>query len=264
MRARRSWVWILLTVAATVASAAPARTAASKTVVSLGSRPPQHFPAGKVWSVVVTIWKRPVTCEEPNAPISYPLVDLKPYVILRSESGEQRRFVGRPTGVLGDYRANVVFPSAGTWSYAVDDRHGRVWPFGSAAISPMGPEPPAPDPRLRGSHPPLHLLPGARLLARARHPAASATLHAAFSFTFELWRLGTCRRPRLQVEYPVLKGRYRVRFHNRRTGRTVVAATRRAEREGSYTVSVRLPDHGLWDYAFLQDGRTQRLGAVRV
>jgi hypothetical protein len=85
---------VLLCVAATHVGTAPSAGAKasfrSKTVVSLGSRPPDRFPAGVTWSVIVTLWKRPVICQNPRLRISYPLVDLKPRVIVRNaKTGEQ-------------------------------------------------------------------------------------------------------------------------------------------------------------------------------
>ena len=261
---------IVLSLAATHAAQAPSlgvgASTRSKTVVSLGSRPPDRFPAGKTWSVIVTLWKRPVLCESPRLRISYPLVDLKPRLIIRNAAtGEQRRFVARATAVLGDYRANVIFPSAGSWSYSVDDRHGVVWRFGSVSIAEPGPGPAAPDPRLRGSHPAVHILPGGKLYARLERVASRATLRAPFSVTFELWRLAECRRPRFQVEYPVTTARPEVRFRRRRNGRTISAAARNAQRQGSYVVKITLPERGTWDYsAVVGHGRPKRLGAVRV
>jgi hypothetical protein len=47
---------------------------------------------------------------------------LKPQVIVRlQDGGGGASFPARPTGKPGVYRATVVFESAGTWRYVVDD-----------------------------------------------------------------------------------------------------------------------------------------------
>jgi hypothetical protein len=261
---------VLLCVTAIHVGAAPSAGARasirSKTLVSLGSRPPDRFPAGAIWSVIVTLWKRPVMCQSPRFRISYPLVDLKPRVIVRNaDTGEQRRFIARATSNLGDYRAKVVFPSAGNWSYSVDDRHGVIWRFGSVSVANPGPGPSPPNPRLRGKHPALHVLPGGRLRVRVEHAASRASRRVPFFATFELWRVAECRAPRVRVEYPVLSARMRVRFRERGSGRTIYATIHTERRSGSYVVRIRLPERGVWDYALLIDGgRPKPFGTVRV
>jgi hypothetical protein len=51
-----------------------------------------------------------------------PLEGVKPRVMVsKTGSSERLAFPARPTSEPGVYRANVVFASAGTWTYAVDD-----------------------------------------------------------------------------------------------------------------------------------------------
>jgi hypothetical protein len=71
---------------------------------------PDGIEAGDAWSVELTILQHGVT----------PLDDVEPRVIAERGS-ERREFAATPTGEPGVYRADVVFPSAGTWSYVVDD-----------------------------------------------------------------------------------------------------------------------------------------------
>jgi hypothetical protein len=57
-----------------------------------------------------------------------PLDDLHPRVIV--ERGSVRRvFPATPTGEPGVYRAAVVFPSAGTWDYVVEDGFTKTHTF---------------------------------------------------------------------------------------------------------------------------------------
>jgi hypothetical protein len=48
--------------------------------------------------------------------------------------GEEQAFVAEPTERSGVYRARVVFPSAGEWSYSVDDDFSQVHELGSVRI----------------------------------------------------------------------------------------------------------------------------------
>jgi hypothetical protein len=101
----------LLAVAA-VALAAPAGASAGGwATVELDSVPEGVAP-GEPWSVELTILQHGVT----------PLEGVEPRVIV-SKAGEfgRRAFPARATSEPGVYRANVVFASAGTWTYAVDD-----------------------------------------------------------------------------------------------------------------------------------------------
>jgi hypothetical protein len=102
--------------------------------VSLSSTP-DGMPPGKPWVVELQILQHGVT----------PLDGVRPSVILtQSATGATRTFRAQPTGKPGTYRARAVFPSGGTWRYAVDDgfrgRHG--YPpvtMGDAAAAPVAP-----------------------------------------------------------------------------------------------------------------------------
>jgi hypothetical protein len=101
----------LLAVAA-VALALPAGASAGGwATVELDSMPDGVAP-GETWSVELTILQHGVT----------PLVGVKPRVLV-TKAGEtgRRVFPARATSKPGVYRADVVFDSAGTWNYAVDD-----------------------------------------------------------------------------------------------------------------------------------------------
>src|SRR5919202_857873 len=64
-----------------------------------------------------------------------PLSDLRPTVrVRRAGGGPARTFAARPAGRPGVYRVDVVFPSAGTWRYAIDDGFTLTHTFAPVAI----------------------------------------------------------------------------------------------------------------------------------
>jgi hypothetical protein len=74
--------------------------------------PPDGIAPGEAWEAEMTILQHGRT----------PLVGVKPRVIVsRQGGGGQRAFPARATGEPGIYQATVVFESAGTWTYVVDD-----------------------------------------------------------------------------------------------------------------------------------------------
>jgi len=85
--------------------AAPAAQAGGWATVGLSSTP-----TGTTWNVDITVLQHGVT----------PLTDVKPAVTI-SRGETTRTFAAKPTGKPGVYRAAVVFPSSGRWSYEVDD-----------------------------------------------------------------------------------------------------------------------------------------------
>ena len=88
---------------------APAAHAGGWATVGLSSTP-AGTEAGTPWPVEITVLQHGVT----------PLEGVEPAVIITS--GDARKtFAAKPTGKPGVYRAEVVFPTSGRWSYAVDD-----------------------------------------------------------------------------------------------------------------------------------------------
>ncbi len=74
------------------------------------SSTPEGTPPGKTWVVDMTILQHGRT----------PLENVKPAVTI--VNGDAREtFAAKPTGKPGVYRAEVVFPTAGSWNYQVDD-----------------------------------------------------------------------------------------------------------------------------------------------
>jgi hypothetical protein len=104
---------------------------------------PKGLSAGEPWVVDITVLQHGLATQ--------PLCCLKPTVTIRrigaarsaSATLESRTFRARPTSRIGRYRARVVFPSAGTWRYAVYDgfvEYGgaRTHTFAPVKIAPEG------------------------------------------------------------------------------------------------------------------------------
>jgi hypothetical protein len=78
---------------------------------------PKGLAAGEPWVVDITVLQHGRT----------PVEGLKPHVSIRKVGGRTTSgsspltFTARPTAGNGVYRARVVFPSAGTWRFAVYD-----------------------------------------------------------------------------------------------------------------------------------------------
>jgi hypothetical protein len=97
-------------IAVAVALMAPSSAAAGG-FATVGLDPlPDGIGPGKPWQVRLTILQHGRT----------PLDGLVPEVIAKRGS-VRKTFAARPAGRPGVYRARVVFPSAGTWHYVVDD-----------------------------------------------------------------------------------------------------------------------------------------------
>jgi hypothetical protein len=81
--------------------------------VGLSSTPDGTRP-GEPWVVELTILQ--------HGRSDAPLIGVKPGVMVRKDDGSSlQRFDATPTDRPGVYRASVVFASAGTWRYRIDD-----------------------------------------------------------------------------------------------------------------------------------------------
>jgi YtkA-like protein len=111
--------------AAALALAVPGVAAAGGfATVGLSSLPDGTQP-GKAWHVTLTILQHGRT----------PLSSLRPTVAVTSADGATTRtFAARPARQPGLYTADVVFPNAGTWRYAVNDGFSQVHRFAPVAI----------------------------------------------------------------------------------------------------------------------------------
>ena len=117
----------LLLVLAVAAVIAPAASAGGWATVGLSSLPTGVGP-GDMWSVDLTVLQHGQT----------PLAGVAPVITIRSGRGETRSFTATPTGDTGVYHADVVFPSAGTWSYEVWDDFSRTHTFKPVEIAAPG------------------------------------------------------------------------------------------------------------------------------
>ena len=117
----------LLLVLAVAAVAVPAASAGGWATVGLSSLP-TGTPAGDKWSVDMTVLQHGVT----------PLEGISPVVTITNGGGDSHKFTGRSTGKPGVYRADVVFPSAGTWSYEIWDGCSQTHTFKPVEIGAPG------------------------------------------------------------------------------------------------------------------------------
>lgn len=78
-------------------------------------KPPEGTPAGTPWTAKVTILqhgRNPL----PDAP------DARPRVGISNAEGDRRFFTAKPVDpTKGTYEADIIFPSNGTWKFAVFD-----------------------------------------------------------------------------------------------------------------------------------------------
>jgi hypothetical protein len=135
---------LLIIVAATVALVgAGTALAGGWATVNLSSLP-KGLSAGEPWVVHITVLQHGLATQ--------PLCCLRPTVTIRkiaaarstsARSAVWRTFRAWPTGRIGVYRARVVFPTAGTWRFAVYDgfiQYGgaRTHTFSPVRIAPPG------------------------------------------------------------------------------------------------------------------------------
>jgi hypothetical protein len=96
-----------------LAYAAPASAGCWATVQLAG--PPAGTKAGATWTAEITVFQHG----------RYPLpdaADARPTVTIANSAGDRKTFTAKPVDpAKGTYAANVVFPSGGTWTYAVFD-----------------------------------------------------------------------------------------------------------------------------------------------
>jgi hypothetical protein len=95
-----------------LATAPASALAGGFATVGLSSTPNGTAP-GDPWIVDLTILQ--------HGRSETPLNRLRPTLTVRGPGGERRTFAASPAGRPGIYRARVVFPSAGTWRYEVND-----------------------------------------------------------------------------------------------------------------------------------------------
>lgn len=96
--------------------------------VGLSSLPDGAQP-GEAWVVDLTVLQHGRT----------PLEGVEPRVLIQGAGdGGEKAFVARPTERAGVYRARVVFPSDGRFTYSVDDDFSQVHELGSVQVGAGG------------------------------------------------------------------------------------------------------------------------------
>ena len=103
--------------------------------VGLSSLPKAGHQAGKPWLVTVRVLQHGRA----------PLADAEPEIRIRKGTGRVTTFATRATATVGSYRARVVFPTAGRWSFSVYDGFvphcASVHTFKAVTIAPAQVEP---------------------------------------------------------------------------------------------------------------------------
>jgi hypothetical protein len=131
MSVRASVVVVALLATALFTVVAPPAVSGGWATVELSSTP-DGVRAGEPWVVDLKILQHGRT----------PLENVRPAVILHgSEDGVETRFVARPTGTAGVYRAQVLFPTAGKWDYSVDNGFAQVSTYPAVRIAERAPAP---------------------------------------------------------------------------------------------------------------------------
>src|SRR5918998_4214411 len=108
---------LLIPLALALALAAPPAAHAGGFATAGISSTPDRVAAGQPWTVHIEVLQHGRT----------PAEGLRPRIVIRSGDAV-REFAAAPTGRPGVYRANVVFPAAGTWRYEVFDGFNDALP----------------------------------------------------------------------------------------------------------------------------------------
>lgn len=115
----------LLLVLAVAAVTVPAASAGGFATVGLSSLPAGTAP-GEKWPVDLTVLQHGRTPLDGIAPV---------LTITNNAGGDSATFTGMPTGKPGVYHVDVVFPSAGTWSYEIWDDFSQTHTFKPVEIA---------------------------------------------------------------------------------------------------------------------------------
>lgn len=105
-----------------LALALPAAAAAGGWATAGLGPPPDGMGPGDTWRAEITILQHGVT----------PLEGVSPSITIRGP--ETKTFAAEPTGTPGVYMAEVVFPTAGSYRYEVDDGFSQVHTFAPVEI----------------------------------------------------------------------------------------------------------------------------------
>ncbi|MEX2211261.1 MAG: hypothetical protein WD689_05800 [Gaiellaceae bacterium] len=106
-----------------LALALPAAAAAGGwATAGISGDPPSGLGPGDTWNAEITLLQHGQT----------PLTGMHPTITIRGP--ETKTFEATPTGTPGVYVAEVVFPTAGSYRYEIDDDFSQVHTFGPVEI----------------------------------------------------------------------------------------------------------------------------------
>ena len=116
----------LVAVIVAALTVAPAAAAGGFATVGLSSLPPED---GSEWNFLLTIKQHGRT----------PMDGLQPLItISNADTGATQSFAAKPGAGTGLYEATVVFPSDGTWSYAINDGFTQTHTYAPVTITGAG------------------------------------------------------------------------------------------------------------------------------
>lgn len=153
----------LLLLALSVAALAAGGTAGAGGWATVGVEPPPPDEANEPWNVTVTVLRHGRT----------PTDGARPMLTIRNrETGATKTYALEPAG-SGRYTARIVFPSAGTWSYVVNNGLAATG-YGMSATQTFAPV--EIGPRDGGASPPVWSLRALLVLALVATGAALVLL----------------------------------------------------------------------------------------
>jgi len=114
----------LVVVIAVLAVLAPAAALAGGWATVQLSSTPTGARAGVPWVVDLTVLQHGRT----------PLAEIRPEVRI-SQGTVNRSFLAKPTAKVGVYRARVVFPRAGMWSWVIWDGFSRTHTYKQVKVT---------------------------------------------------------------------------------------------------------------------------------
>jgi hypothetical protein len=137
---RRTAVPAILAAGALLLALPGAAGAGGFATLGLSSLPDGTAP-GRPWHATLTILQHGRT----------PMSGLRPRVRIASADGRTvRTFAARAAAKPGTYTVDVVFPSAGRWTYAIDDGFSQTHTFAPVAIGASAAVPALPSPAASG------------------------------------------------------------------------------------------------------------------
>jgi hypothetical protein len=113
---------VLLSVVVTALAFAGSASAGCFATAGL-TPPPATVGPGDTWNATITVKQHGMR----------PIPDATPTLTIVGEDGARKQFAAKPTDTVGVYTAAVVFPTAGTWGYEVNDgfvgqeANGQTW-----------------------------------------------------------------------------------------------------------------------------------------